>query len=127
MVLIFFYFAVFRIYLCILTGRNKTILWGEVDKVGNELFWCEGGFKLPSEAVISGNTDKLFFLLSLEESMPNLHAVPLNNSLGINIRQSNCLYNQSIFEQCNNGNRSKELSFYDKIVKKYGLEKQTEY
>jgi hypothetical protein len=99
-------------------------LWGEVDKVGNELFWCEGGVELPSEAVINGNTDEPFFLLSFSVSMPNLHAVPLTNSLEIKVKQLYCLYNQSIVDLCNNGNRTKELSFYDKIVKKYGLEQK---
>jgi hypothetical protein len=103
------------------TGRNKTILWGEVEKVGNELFWCEGGFKLPSEAVIGGSTDKPFFLLSFKESIPNLHAVFLTNSLEIKIKRSNCLYNQNIVEQCNNGNRTREISFFEKIAQKYGL------
>jgi hypothetical protein len=99
-------------------------LWGEVDKVGNELFWCEGGFKLPSEAVIGGNTDKPFFLLSFNESMPNLHAVPLTGPHAIRINGTNyCVYNQRIFDLCNNGNRTKELSFFEKFQKKYGLEK----
>jgi hypothetical protein len=96
-------------------------LWGEVDKVGNELFWCEGGGKLPSEAVINGTMDKPFFLLSMNQSMPNLHAVSLIDSLEIVLKEVYCVYNQSIVEQCNNGNRSKELSILEKMMKKYNI------
>jgi hypothetical protein len=111
-------------------------LWGEVDKVENELFWCEGGAKLPAEAVIKGEMDKPFFLISLMEkdfhwfpslkltkSMPNLVAVPLdeNKSLNIKLEEVYCVYNQRIVELCNNGNRTKELSFFEKLSKKYNL------
>jgi hypothetical protein len=102
-------------------------LWGEVDKVGNDLFWCEGGAKLPSEAVINGNMDEPFFLVSydisvLNESMPNLHAVSLDKSFNIRLKEAYCLYNQSIVELCNNGNRTKTPSFFEKLLKKYNLD-----
>jgi hypothetical protein len=101
-------------------------LWGEVDKVGNELFWCEGGAKLPSEVVINGDMDQPFFLLSydksiLNESKPNLNAVSLNASISIKIKEAYCLYTPRIVEQCINGNRTRELTFFEKLLKKYKL------
>jgi hypothetical protein len=101
-------------------------LWGEVDKVGNELFWCDGGAKLPSQVVIKGNMDKPFFLLSydraiLNESKPNLNAVSLNESISIKIKEVYCLYTRRIVEQCINGNRTRELSFFEKLLRKYKL------
>jgi hypothetical protein len=92
-----------------------------VDKVGNELFWCEGGAKLPSEAVISGNTDEPFFLLSLNQPMPNLYALPLAKSLKTTLKEVYCVYNQRIVDLCSKGNRTKEPSFFDKLLKKYNL------
>jgi hypothetical protein len=103
-------------------------LWGEVDKVGTELFWCDGGAKLPSEVVINGNMDKPFFLLSFDksvanESMPNLHAVSIDESIdnSTTLKEAYCLYNQRIVELCKNGNRTKELSFFEQILHKYNI------
>jgi hypothetical protein len=108
-------------------GKKKIILWGEVYKVGNELFWCEGGAKLPSEAVISGDMDKPFFLISYRTitvsnvTRPNLSAISLFWSINIKLNEAYCLYNQRIVELCNNGNRTKQLTFFEKLLKKYNL------
>jgi hypothetical protein len=104
----------------IILGNNSKILWGEVDKVGDELFWCEGGAKLPSEAFVNGSMKEPFFLVSFENAMPNLNAVPLNNS--VILKEAFCVYSQEIVKLCNSGNRTKTPTFFEKIVKKYKLD-----
>jgi hypothetical protein len=96
-------------------------LWGEVNKVGKELFWCKGGAKFPSKAVISGATDKPFFLVSLNQPIPNLHALSLDESTDIKLKEVYCLYHQSIVDLCKNGNRSKQVPFFEKLMSKYNL------
>lgn len=94
------------------------ILWGEVDKVGDELFWCHGGTKLPLEIPVNGTTDEPFFLVSLAGPIPNLNAIMLNR-FDINFDAVHCLYTKDIFEQCKAGNRTKELTALEKFMKKF--------
>lgn len=102
-------------------GAEHNILWGEVDKVDGELFWCNGGQKLPTEVAINGTTDEPFLLVSLADGVPNLNAIPLNRTgRAIFTRLIYCMYSADIYEQCDTGKRSKELSTYEKIMKKYG-------
>jgi hypothetical protein len=95
-------------------------LWGEVNKVEGELFWCHGGEKLPPEALVNGSdTAKPFFLVSLPGREPNLHAIPLNSS--VSIKGVNCLYTQEVVQLCNAGNRTKELTPVERILKQFKL------
>jgi hypothetical protein len=71
-----------------------------VDKVGNELFWCHGGAKLPLEPVVNGTTDEPFFLMSLAGPTPNLNALALNIT-GLNYNTVFCVYSKDTFEECN--------------------------
>lgn len=103
-------------------GGKEPILWGEVDKVGSELFWCEGGAKLPSEAVINGNMNEPFFLVSLNEPTPNLIAVNLNST--VQIFGSHCVYSQEIYELCKTGNRTIQPTFFEKLLKKYNSQEK---
>jgi hypothetical protein len=48
----------------VIAGKSQNILWGEVDKVRDELFWLQGGGKLPLEPIMNGTTDEPFFLVS---------------------------------------------------------------
>lgn len=101
-------------------GRNVNILWGEVEEVSGELFWCHGGEKLPSEAIVNGRgMAGLFFLASLHGEEPNLNAIPLRSNVTFEVVQ--CMYAKRIFEQCNSGNRTKGLAPFQQIIKKYNL------
>lgn len=102
-------------------GTNENILWGEVEDVSGELFWCHGGEKLPSEAVVNGRSSMAepFFLASLPGEEPNLNAIPLRSNVTFEVVQ--CMYAQSIFKQCNSGNRTKELAPFEQIMKKFKL------
>jgi hypothetical protein len=97
----------------------QNILWGEVDKVGDELFWCHGGAKLPTEPAVIGTTDEPFFLVSLAGPVPNLNAVSLAKSVS-RATSVYCLYSKAVEQQCRSGNRTKELSALKKIMSKYG-------
>lgn len=101
-----------------IAGSSKTILWGEVDKVGDELFWCYGGGKLPKEPLVSGNTHEPFFLVSLNETIPNLYAINLDKG---NIMTSSvyCVYSKAIAQQCKSGNRTKEPSTLENLLNKF--------
>lgn len=93
-----------------------------MDKIGDELFWCNGGAKLPTEPNINGTMDAPFFLVSLEGQNPNLNAIPVNRT-DVNTTRIHCLYSRNVFEQCISGNRSRELTELEKLealLKKQG-------
>lgn len=101
-------------------GTNETILWGEVEEVSGELFWCRGGEKLPSEAVVTGSSmAEPFFLVSLPREEPNLIAIQLRSIVKFAVVQ--CIYAQRIFKQCNSGNITKELAPFEHFMKKFKL------
>lgn len=106
-------------------GQHNTIAWGEVDKVDGDLFWCQGGAKLPPEAVVNGSTDGLFFLVSLGNSpFPTLNAIQHHKPTKIN--KLTCVYSKQIFEQCNNGIRQKaekeyKKNYFENLVLKYNV------
>lgn len=81
-------------------GTEQTILWGEVDKVNDELFWCHDGAKLPGEIAVTGTTDEPFFLASLASSIPNLNAIMLNRTEVYTIGVY-CMHSKQVFEKCN--------------------------
>jgi hypothetical protein len=100
-------------------GTNENILWGEVDRVGDEMFWCRGGAKLPLEPAVIGTKHEPFFLVSLAGATPTLNAIQLDRS-DVNITSVQCLYGKDVFEQCSAGTRSKELSVLEKLMIKFG-------
>lgn len=91
-----------------------------MDKVDGDLFWCQGGSKLPPEVVVNGSTEGLFFLVSLGNStIPTLYVIQQHESILVNT--VNCVYSKQILEQCNNGKRTKELTFFEKMLIKYNI------
>lgn len=86
-----------------------------MDKVGDELFWCQGGGKVPLQ--VNGSTLEPFFLVSLAGPNPNLNAVPLNSK--VRISKVYCIYDASIKEKCDSGNRSSQPSLFENILSKY--------
>jgi hypothetical protein len=101
------------------TGTEKNILWGEVDKVDDELFWCHGGAKLPTLPIPNGTTDGPFFLASLAGPIPNLNAISLDRG-DVRTTTVYCLYSKEIKQQCESRNRTKELSAIENLLNKYG-------
>jgi hypothetical protein len=87
--------------------------------VGDELFWCRGGAKLPTEPAVIGAKDEPFFLVSLAGPVPNLNAIQLDRS-DVNITGVQCLHGKDVYEQCEAGTRSKELSVLEKLMNKLG-------
>lgn len=96
-------------------GMNQNILWGEVDKVGDELFWCHGGSRLPAEIAINGTMDAPFYLASLAGMIPNLNAIQGNN-IYANTEMIHCVYSNEVFEQCKSGLRAKEMTMFEKAL-----------
>jgi hypothetical protein len=100
-------------------GTNHTILWGEVNKVSDELFWCNGGAKLPMKPTVNGTTDAPFFLVSLKGKIPNLNAIPLDITDGVNTTTVHCVYSRNVFQQCKTGIRRNPTEL-ENVLKNFG-------
>lgn len=99
---------------------NETILWGEVDKVGDDMFWCHGGAKLPKRPTVNGSTTEPFYLVSVASLVPNLNAISLDrNDVYTTVVQ--CLHSKEFFEKCRWGNRTKDQTALDKIMKEENI------
>jgi hypothetical protein len=92
-------------------------LWGEAEKVGDELFWCQGGGKLPMK--VNGSTDEPFFLVSLADPKPNLQAVQLNTTERTSV--VHCIYDAHIKEKCDSGNRSTQATLFEQLLNIYNF------
>lgn len=100
------------------SDKYKNILWGEVDNVDGELFWCRGGAKVPNEVPVNGNTEEPFFLVSLASGNPNLNAIPITNR-DISPEDVCCLYSKDIFEQCKSGNRTSKVASLEDMLSQH--------
>lgn len=84
--------------------------------MGGELFWCQGGAKLPLDVdVVNGTTEEPFFLTSLPSAVPNLNAIALDRG-DVRVAKVHCLHSEDIYQQCKAGSRKKELTELEKLL-----------
>jgi hypothetical protein len=92
-----------------------------VDKVGNELFWCHGGSRLPEDVFVVGVTDEPFFLLSLLSPIPNLYAIPFGTpeAQGHELSVA-CLHSNATIELCESGrNKAKDAKSVEDVFNQH--------
>jgi len=94
-------------------------LWGEVTKIGNKLFWCEGNATVAVPVNVSGNVDQLFLLVTKPQEMAVLEAVPLD--LTIKVKTLFCLHTPEVKRLCDIGNRTTGKSHWEKLLEKFNL------